>query len=93
MRTDRPVWLPGLVAWDSGQVLGQALDPPDVRDFLFPGRATALREHVGIRVQADRLREQMSEADSKHAGAAAGIQKPAVPVQARLLGQDGLELW
>jgi hypothetical protein len=24
MRTDRPVWLPGLAAWDSGQVLGQA---------------------------------------------------------------------
>src|SRR5438270_10635679 len=34
----------------------------------------------------------MSQADSQHARAAACIQKPAVAVQARLLGQDGLEL-
>jgi hypothetical protein len=35
----------------------------------------------------------MRQADGQHARAAAGIQKPAVPIQARLLGQDGLELW
>jgi hypothetical protein len=34
----------------------------------------------------------MSQADGKHARAAAGIQKPAVPIQTRLLRQDGLEL-
>jgi len=73
-----------------GQVLGQALDPPDVRDLSFPGGATALRKHAGVRVQAHRLREQVSEADGKHARAAAGVQKPAVPVQTHLLRQEGL---
>jgi hypothetical protein len=33
----------------------------------------------------------MSEADGKHARATADIQKPAVPIEARLLRQDGLE--
>ena len=40
---------------NSGQVLGQALDPPDVHDSLFPGGTAALRKHAGVRVQADRL--------------------------------------
>src|ERR1022692_3697444 len=40
---------------DSGKVLGQALDPPDVHDSLFPGGTAALRKHAGVRVQADRL--------------------------------------
>jgi hypothetical protein len=60
---------------------------------LFLGYAAALGKHAGIRVQTDRLREQMSEADDKHARAAAGIQKPAVPIETRLLRQHGLELW
>jgi len=77
---------------DRGQVLGQALDPPDVHDSFLRGSATALREHAGVRVQTHRPREQMSEADGKHARAAADIQKPPVPVQTRLLRQDGLEL-
>jgi hypothetical protein len=34
----------------------------------------------------------MSETDGKHARAAANIQKPAGPIQARLLRQDGLKL-
>jgi hypothetical protein len=76
---------------DRGEVLGQALDPPDVHDSFFLGCATALRKHAGVRVQTGRLREQMSEADGKHARAAAGIQKPAVPIETRLLRQDGLE--
>jgi hypothetical protein len=33
----------------------------------------------------------MSEPDGKHTRAAAGIQKPAAPIQTRLLCQDGLE--
>jgi hypothetical protein len=78
---------------DRGQVLGQALDPPDVHDSVLLGCAAALHKLPGVRVQADRLLEQMSEADGQHARAAAGIQKPAVPIQARLLGQDNLELW
>ena len=77
---------------DRGQVLGQALDPPDVHDSLFLGCAATLRKHASVRVQADRLIEQMSEADGKHARTAAGIQKPAVPIQTRLVRQDGLEL-
>jgi hypothetical protein len=77
---------------DRGQVLGQTLHPPDVHYFLFPGCATALRKHAGVRVQADRAGEQMSEADGKHARAAAGIQKLAVPIETRLLRQHGLEL-
>jgi hypothetical protein len=75
-----------------GQVLGQALDPPDVHDCFFRGCAAALRKHAGVRIQTDRLPEQMSQADGQHARAAAGIQKPAVPIQARLLRQDSLEL-
>src|SRR5262249_7788157 len=43
------------------------------------------------RIQTDRLLEQMSQADGKHAGAAADIQEPAVPIQTRLLRQDGFE--
>jgi hypothetical protein len=43
-------------------------------------------------VHADRLLEQMSETDGKHARAAAYVQKPAVPIQTRLPRQDGLEL-
>jgi hypothetical protein len=77
---------------DRGQVLGQALDPPDVHDPSFLGCTTAFRKHAGVRVQTDRLPEQRSEADGKHARAAADIQKPAVPIQARLLCQDGLEV-
>ena len=76
---------------DRGQVLGQALDPPDVHDSFFLGCATAFRKHAGVRVQTDRLPEQMSEADGKHARAAADIQKSAVPIETRLLRQDGLE--
>jgi hypothetical protein len=34
----------------------------------------------------------MSEADGKHARTAAGIQKLAVPIETRLMRQDGLEL-
>jgi hypothetical protein len=34
----------------------------------------------------------MSEADGKHARAAADIQKPTAPIQTRLPRQDGLEL-
>jgi hypothetical protein len=76
-----------------GQVLGQALDPPDVHDCFFLGCAAALREHADVRVQTDRLPEQMSEADDKQARAAADIQKPAVSTQTRLLRQDSLQLW
>ena len=50
------------------------------------------RGSAGVRVQTDRLREQMSEADGKHARAAADIQKPAVPFETRRLRQDGIEL-
>ena len=77
---------------DRGQVFGQALGPPDVHDSVFLGCATALRKHAGVRVQTHRLREQMSEADGKHARAAADIQKPALPVESRLVRQEGLEL-
>ncbi len=77
---------------DRGQVLGQTLDPPDVHDCLFLGRAAALRKHAGIRVQTDRLLEQVSKADGERAWAAADIQEPAVSVQTCLLRQDGLEL-
>jgi hypothetical protein len=59
---------------------------------LFLGCTAALRKHAGVRVQADRLPKQMSEADGEHARAAAGIQKPTVPIQTRLLRQDGLKL-
>ena len=59
---------------------------------LFLGGPAALRKHVGVRVQTDRLLEQMSKADGKNARAAAGIQKPAVPIETRLLRQDGFEL-
>jgi hypothetical protein len=34
----------------------------------------------------------MSETDRMHARAAADIQKPAVPIQTRLLRQDGFDL-
>jgi len=77
---------------DRGQLLGQALDPPDLHDSLFLGCPAALRKHAGVRVQTHRLREQMSEADGKHARAAADIQQPAVPIQTHLLRQYGLEL-
>jgi hypothetical protein len=33
----------------------------------------------------------MSEADDKHARAAADIQKPAVPIETGLLRQDGFK--
>jgi hypothetical protein len=74
-----------------GQVLGQALNPPDVPDSLFLGCATGLRKHAGVRVQTHRLRDRMSEADGKHPRTAADIQKPAGPIQTRLPRQDGLE--
>jgi hypothetical protein len=35
---------------------------------------------------------EMSETDGKHAWPAAAIQKPAGPVETRLLRQDGFEL-
>jgi hypothetical protein len=73
-------------------ILSDREHPPDVHDSFFPGCAAALRKHAGVRVQTDRLREQMSEADGQHARAAAGIQKPAVPIETRLPRQDGLEL-
>jgi hypothetical protein len=76
---------------DRGQVFGQALNPPDVHHSLLLGGATALRQHAGIRVQADRLGEQRGEADGEHARAATAVQKPAVPVQTRLAGQEGFE--
>jgi hypothetical protein len=83
----QPVW-----SWRGRrQVLGQALNPPDVHDSFFLGCATALRKHAGVRVQTHRLREQVSEADSQHARAASDIQEPAVPVETRLMHQDGLE--
>jgi hypothetical protein len=53
---------------------------------------TALREHPGVRVQTHRLLEQMGETYGKHARAAAGIQKPTVPIETRLLRQDSFEL-
>jgi hypothetical protein len=34
----------------------------------------------------------MSEADGEHARAAADVEKAAVPIQTRLLRQDGLQL-
>ena len=77
---------------DSGQVLGQALDPPDAHDSLFPGGTAALRKHAGVRVQADRLLKEMGETDGKHARTAAGVQQPAGPVETRLVRQDGFEL-
>jgi hypothetical protein len=40
-----------------GQVLGQALDPPDIHDRFRRGCAAALRKHAGVRVQADHLPE------------------------------------
>jgi hypothetical protein len=52
----------------------------------------ACRKYAGVRVQTNRLPEQMSKADVKHARAAVGIRKPTVPIQTRLLRQDGLEL-
>ena len=83
---------PGRPGRDRGQILGQTLDPPDVRDCLFLGRPAALRKHAGIWVQTGRLLEQVSKADSEHAWAAADVQEPAAPVQTRLLRQDGLKL-
>jgi hypothetical protein len=77
---------------DRGQVLGQALNPPDVRDPLLLGDTAALRKHVGVGVQADRPLKQMSEAGGKHARTAASIQQPAGPVETQLLRQDGFEL-
>jgi len=75
---------------DRGQVLGYALDPPDVRDSLILRCAAALRKHLGVRVKADRLPEQMSEPDGKDARAAADIQKPARSVETRLSGENSL---
>jgi hypothetical protein len=70
----------------------QALDPPDVHDCFLLGCTAARRKHAGVRAQTNRLPEQISKADGKHAKAAVGIRKPAVPIQTRLLRQDGLEL-
>jgi hypothetical protein len=66
---------------DCGQVLGQTLDPADVHDCLLRGHAGPLRQHGGIRVQADHLLEQMSKADGQHARAAADIQQCPFPVR------------
>jgi hypothetical protein len=37
------------------QVVGQSLDPADVRDVLFLGDPPALGEHVRIGIEADHL--------------------------------------
>jgi hypothetical protein len=58
---DQLVW-----SWcDAGQVLGQALDPADVRYGPVGGGAAAFGEHGGVRVQAGGLGEQVSEADGQ----------------------------
>ncbi len=60
--------------------------------LLKPDSGTASVDGFDVVSQPARVRESVSQADGQHARAAAGIQKPAVPIQARLLRQDGLEL-
>jgi hypothetical protein len=57
----------------------QALDPPDVHDCFLLGCAAARRKHAGVKVQTNRLPEQISKADGKHAKAAVGIRKRPFP--------------
>ena len=69
---------------DRGQVLGQALDPPDVQDSLFLGCAAALRKHAGVGVQArppartDERGGRVSTPATPH-----GPQHAAVPIESR----------
>lgn len=76
----------------SGEVLGQGLHPANVRDAALVGDPIAFGEHGWVRVEADRLLEQVGEADGEDAGAAAGVEEPAAPVQIQFLGENSLEL-
>jgi hypothetical protein len=53
---------------------------------------TALGEHGGVGVEADRLLEEMREPDGEDAGTAAAVEEPAASVEPQLLGENGLEL-
>lgn len=74
------------------EVLGQGLDPADVRDAPFLDGPATFGEHRRVGVEADRLLEQVGESDGEDAGAAAAVEEPPAPVQTQFLGENGLEL-
>ena len=68
------------------------MDPVDVGDALFRGDPATLGERCRIGVQADRLFEQVGEADREDAGTAANVEEPSGPIQVELRGENSLEL-
>src|SRR5712664_1186883 len=65
--------------------------PTGCSRLVFLGCATALRKHAGVRVQTDRLDEQMSEADGEHArpaglNAGSAEVRRGVPAAGQLVG-------
>ena len=75
-----------------GEVLGDGLHPAEVRDPPLVGHPAALGEHGRVGVEADRLLEQVGEADGEDARPAAAVEQPSAPVQLELLGKNSLEL-
>jgi hypothetical protein len=76
------------------ELAGQGGQPPGRHRWLTViefGGIIVVAFTLAVGVQADRLVNEMSEADGEHARTAAGIQQPAGPVQTRLLGQDRFE--
>jgi hypothetical protein len=75
-----------------GKVLGEGLDPADIRDAPFVGGSTTFSEHGRVGVEADRLLEQMGEPDGEDAWPATSIEEPAGPIQIQFLAENSLEL-
>jgi hypothetical protein len=75
----------------AGQLLGQRLDPADVRDPALHRDPPAHGEHRRIGVEPDHLLEQMGEPHREDAGATAGVEEPPAAVQRQLPLQQSLE--
>ena len=75
------------------KLLGQRLDPVDVRDAPFVGEATSLGEHCRIGIETDRFLEEVGEPEREDAGPAAAVEEPSRSVQAELRGENCFELW
>jgi hypothetical protein len=57
------------------------LHPAHVRDPLFASDPATFGDHGRIRIEADRLLEQVGESRGEDAGAAASVEEPSSSVQ------------
>jgi hypothetical protein len=74
------------------EILGEGLDPADVRDASLAGGSATFGEHCRIGVEADRVLEQVGESDGEDPGPAATVEESSGSIKVELGGQDSLEL-